>query len=157
MIHIIIAQYQGKSLISKLIRGQTRSLWSHTAAVLSDGSVIEAWHKGGVSHVKNLSVNHTPGTAVDLFRIKCTPEQAAGFEDHLLQIVGKKYDFRSVFRFLTKVPAIINDQWFCTEAVVDALNCNNLYPQCRICPAEMSPQLLGIAPIMLPWGQITTE
>src|SRR5215469_1941664 len=38
-----IALYQGKSLISLLIRWQTRSRYSHAAFLLDDGSVIEAW------------------------------------------------------------------------------------------------------------------
>ena len=38
-----IALYQGKSLISLLIRWQTRSQYSHAAFLLDDGSVIEAW------------------------------------------------------------------------------------------------------------------
>lgn len=38
-----IALYQGKSAISRLIRWQTRSQYSHAAFLLDDGSVIEAW------------------------------------------------------------------------------------------------------------------
>jgi hypothetical protein len=38
-----IALYQGKSLISRAIRWQTRSQYSHAAFLLDDGSLIEAW------------------------------------------------------------------------------------------------------------------
>lgn len=38
-----IALYQGKSFISRLIRWQTRSRYSHAAFLLDNGNVIEAW------------------------------------------------------------------------------------------------------------------
>ena len=151
---ITIAQYRGKSFVSWLIKKQTRSQWSHTAAVLRDGSVIESWHVGGVSHVQifdmieALSWNHTPGTVVDLFRIEATKEQADIFENELLSMVGQKYDFKSVFRFLSKTPACLNDKLFCSEAIAEALVPTGIELQCRICPAEMSPQITGISPAM---------
>ena len=82
---IIIAQYQGVSPVSWVIKKQTRSIWSHTAPILPDQSVVEAWYKVGVDHVNegsliaNLSKNHRPGTVVDLFRIEATDIQADDF------------------------------------------------------------------------------
>lgn len=148
MAYITIAQYRGRSFVSWLIKKQTRSIWSHSAAVLQDGSVIEAWHVGGVSHVADLSVNHSKGTQVDLFRIECTQAQADKFEELLKADIGKKYDFRSVFRFLSKHPSCDNDKWFCSEEIDHKLRAVGIYTQNRICSAEMSPQLLGIS-IML--------
>ena len=160
---IVIAQYQGVGCISKAIRFQTgRSLWSHTAPVLRDQSIVESWHKGGVSHVDkgslilNLSFNHTPGTIVDLFRIEATEKQAEEFEKFLLSQVGMKYDFRSVFRFLTGVPASVNNRWFCSEISSFGLIDIGIYIQQRICPAHISPQLHGISPLMISIGNITT-
>ena len=154
---ITIAQYRGKSFVSWLIKKQTRSVWSHTAAVLRDGSVIESWHVNGVSHVETLSTNHSPGTTVDLFRIAATNEQADIFEAALFKMVGLKYDFSSVFRFLSHTPAMLNDKFFCTEAVDEALRPAGIYLQSnRICPAEMSPQIAGISSSMLPVGKIVT-
>lgn len=156
MAYITIAQYRGRSFVSWLIKKQTRSIWSHSAAVLQDGSVIEAWHVGGVSHVADLSVNHSKGTQVDLFRIECTQAQADAFEVLLKKDIGKKYDFRSVFRFLSKHSTCIDDRWFCTEVLDHRLKIINIFTQKRICSAEMSPQLLGISPILIPFKTVVT-
>jgi len=159
---MIIAQYKGVSIVSRIIKKFTRSQWSHTAIVFRDDSVFESWHKNGVSHIDslslldNLSANHTPGTKVDLFKIASTTEQEDRFEKFLLSHENEKYDFRSVWRFLSRAPALRNKKWFCSELAVEALNHVDIYPQERIKSSEMSPQLLGISPILIPAGQITT-
>jgi len=159
---ITIAQYQGVSPISWAIKKQTRSIWSHTAPVLPDQSVVEAWHKVGVDHVNegsliaNLSKNHKPGTRVDLFKIESTTMQADDFAAFLLDQKGMPYDFASVWRFLIHKPASENGKWFCSEVSSFGLREVKIYIQCRICPAHLSPQLHGISPLMIPDGHIIT-
>lgn len=143
---IQIALYKGKSTISRLIRWQTRSQYSHAAALLDDGSVIEAWHIGGVRHAPSLMANHTPGTQVDIYTVPCAVRQQKVYETFLVAQIGKKYDFKSVFRFASHVSARETGKWFCSELVTAALNEANLNPLARINPAEVSPQLLSISP-----------
>lgn len=122
--------------------------------------MVEAWCKGGVSHldsphlIYNLSLNHTRGTVVDLFRIKATKEQADIFEAFILSQVGKGYDFRSVFRFLTRSEASKNDKWFCSELSFFGLQKAGINILERIPAAKVSPQLHGISPFMKPIGSI---
>jgi len=112
-----VLAYKGISLISKAIRWQTRSEFSHIAVELNDGSVVEAWHKGGVVHSGSFRALHTPGTEVVVYEFDpgLTEEQELALERWLLSQVGKKYDFRSVFRFLTRRKAPADDMWFCSE------------------------------------------
>jgi len=159
---MLIAQYRGISTVSWVIRGQTRSLWSHTAPILPDFSVVEAWHKVGVDHVDegdliiNLSKNHKPGTIVDLFKIEATATQNDDFAAFLLDQVGMPYDFSSVFRFVIHKPASENGKWFCSEVSSFGLNEVKIEIQCRICPSHISPQLHGISPLMIPFKSIIT-
>lgn len=166
---IKIAQFQGQGWISKLVRLQTDSNWSHTACILRDNSVIESWHRGGVSHVKlhNLDLqeyevvdclgkNHRPGTPVDLFGVWATDEEAEVFEDFLLSHVGEKYDFWAVFRFLTRKPFAENDRWFCSELISQGLVHTGIRLQERIRCYKMSPQLVGISPLLIPLKRLVT-
>ena len=110
-----IALYQGRGLLSRAIRFQTRSKYSHAAFLLNDGSVIEAWQPC-VRHVMPcapgghgeplfaLSKQHTPGTVVDIFQF-VTPLDK--FETSKLEYlakcdIGTPYDYKSIVRFLTR-------------------------------------------------------
>lgn len=117
------ACYQGTSWVSKAIRFLTRSQYSHVAVILRDTSVIEAWHEGkGVRIVRNLSEQHTPGTVVDVYAFidPLTQDQERAAEDFLRHQIGKKYDFRAVFRFVTKKRSKRDNRWFCSELATQA-------------------------------------
>ncbi len=129
-----IALYHGKSLISRLIRWQTRSPYSHAAFLLDNGGVIEAWapivreinplppRNSLVEHhpsLPALSAQHTPGTRVDIFRFT-TPLKRD--ENRMLEFlarrdVGTPYDYRGIFRFLTREPGGTKHRLFCSEMV----------------------------------------
>ena len=125
-----IALYQGKSLISRLIRWQTRSQYSHAAFLLDDGSVIEAWvpccrEISPTSKVQSpklncLSRQHTPGTRVDIFNFVCplTREENQRLEWLARRDVGTPYDYRSILRFLTRERSSEQrHRLFCSEQV----------------------------------------
>jgi len=117
-----IALYQGTSFISRAIRWQTRSKYSHAAFLLDDGSVIEAWATpwpGRVrwvipddnselgtrnSELSALSKQHTPGTTVHLFDFVCplTQKENQKLEYFARQDIGTPYDYKSIIRFLTR-------------------------------------------------------
>ena len=70
--------FKGDSLISKLIRWQTRSEYSHIAIELDSGEIIEAWHRGGVqihSCRGGLLDVHDEGTEIDIYSIDTTLAQ----------------------------------------------------------------------------------
>ena len=152
----MIALYRGRSWISKAIRWQTRSVYSHAAWVMADGSVIEAW-QSGVRHVANLSVAHTPETVVDLFSI---PNMIDHYRDHvedwLISQLGKGYDYRGVLRFLTRRQGTNPDRWFCSELVAEACNQKWLPLLRRIKSSSVSPGCLSYSPYLLYEKTITT-
>ena len=111
--------YRGRSIVSRGIQLQTRSKYSHVAVELDNGAVIEAWHKGGVRLIKDPFEGHSDKTLIDVYRID------EGYKPHrverfLRSRIGRKYDFRSVFRFLTRIKAKDNDKWFCSELTIEA-------------------------------------
>lgn len=129
-----LAAYQGKSLFpSRMIRWQTDSVYSHIAVLFTEkltvrtsgrfvffepGNVIEAW-KGGVRKTESLSAAHEPGTPVDLFSFKTPlrPAEELAAAQFLCAQLGRDYDYRAIFRFLTREPMEKSDKtkWFCSE------------------------------------------
>lgn len=119
----MIALYRGRSLISRLIRWQTRSEYSHAAWVCADRSVIEAWWPHGVRHVAHPFVGHTPGTEIDLWAVSGLMEvQRLAIERFLLSQRGKPYDIRGVVRFVSRRPGGRQTRWFCSELLAAALD-----------------------------------
>lgn len=142
-----ILAFKGTSWISKAIRFQTRSPFSHIGIQLDDGSIIEAWHKGGVQHVANASVLHTPGTEVHVYRIDADLDTETA-ERFLLEQVGKKYDFRSVARFLSRRKSSANDKYFCNELAEYAC----LFAGTRLLngkPSEHAPGHTVMSPLLI--------
>jgi len=163
------AQYRGRGTVSWVIKKQTDSIWSHSAAISMRNSVYESWLIGGVSHVKEtrdnfydydliacLSKNHKAGTLVDIFGIEATLEQAQAYELFLQSQVGELYDVGAIFRFLTRKSYEDNDRWFCSEYVSHGLKLVDIYLQCRIRSYQMSPKLVGISPLHIPIQTVVT-
>ena len=135
-----IAAYRGKSLISKAICWQTRSPYSHIAVMLSEREIVEAWHSPSlVRMIDSLSTGHTPGTKVDIFEIDISSEQSLKLRDFLLSQVGKKYDFGSVLRFLSRRNKDNPEKWFCSELAFSAFRYADLNLLERIEPHQVDP------------------
>ena len=143
-----ILLYRGRSLISRLIQFQTRSDYSHVALMMDDCSVYEAWHVGGVRHLRSPFDGHSSGTYIDIFRITdlrdCDVDQVEFF---LSKQLGKKYDFASVVRFITRREAPADDKWFCSELVLAALKRGGV-ELLRLPPSEASPRDVSISPLL---------
>jgi uncharacterized protein YycO len=137
-----ILLFKGKSLISRLIQWQTRSPYSHVAVQLNDGRIVEAWHIGGVGYLTEHT--HTPKTEIDVFKIEGEYNILA-VEKFLSAQIGKKYDFRSVFRFVSRRDAPADDRWFCSELVVTAFYMGGL-DLLRGAPSMMSPRDIAMIP-----------
>jgi uncharacterized protein YycO len=135
-----VALYQGTSTLSRTIRFITRSPYSHAAFVfdeqtsqvarhvhfrgaypfsyIDDGSVVEAW-SSGVRNVSSISVCHDPCTMVHLFDFDplLTPEEEKWMLLALSSEIGWPYDWKGVFRFITRRPGNLDRAWFCSELV----------------------------------------
>jgi uncharacterized protein YycO len=148
-----ILLYRGRSWVSWLIQKQTRSIYSHAAVELDNGSIVEAWHKGGVRRIFHPQEGHTPGTPVDVYGIEAEYD-AAMVQAFLKTQIGKKYDFWSVGRFLTRRKSPANDKWFCSELVVRAFREGGL-ALINGQPSEHSPRDVALSPYLRLVKQIT--
>jgi uncharacterized protein YycO len=151
----VILLYKGKSLISKAIRWRTWGPYSHAAWWLSDGSVIEAWHKGGVTHSESPATLHTPGTVIDVFGVPGIDSFAA--EQFLKDQIGKKYDFAAVMRgFTFRLDRDNPEKWFCSELVFDAGLAGGFPLLSRIPAWKVDPTKLSYSPILEHVATLTT-
>lgn len=154
----MILLYKGKSLVSKAIRWRTWGEYSHAAWWLRDGTVIEAWHKGGVSHSPSPATIHTPGTEIDVFDFR--PEAQIDLdaaEKFLLEQVGKKYDFRAVLSgFTFRINRDNANRLFCSELDFLTAQAGGLNLLDRIVAAKVPPQLLSYSTELVHVGTITT-
>lgn len=145
--------YRGKSLISRAIRFQTRSPYSHVAVQVGQNEYYEAWHVGGVRRLRYAMEGHSEGTPIDVYRVDGSYVRERVLE-YLRSQVGKKYDFMSVARFLSRRKAPHNDKLFCSEYVMQAFAYGGL-DLLHGKPSEMSPRDLSISPLLFyegPYG-----
>lgn len=146
----LVALYRGKSLISRMIRWRSWSDYSHAAWVCADGTVLDAWQKGGVRHVANISVGHKPGTPVELFNADLSPAQIHRIELFLKAQLGKKYDWHGVLKFISRRRTTHDQQkkWFCSELISAAFRHVGHPLLARIRDEQVSPGLLSFSPLL---------
>lgn len=155
MTRVVVAQYRGISTISSAVRFQTRSVWSHSALYnLDTGEVAEALaNKNAWTISKSLSENHTPGTVVDLFTVPGLDEDGAWVE--ALSYEGIPYDYRAIWRFISRRPFADNGRLFCSEGVSMICDHNGVRLQNK--PHwEMAPEHVGISPLLKPYQTVLT-
>jgi len=140
---IYVLGYKGKSLISRIIRWQTRSEYSHVSIEI-DGENYEAWKDGVIS--RKWDQGHAAGTEVVVFE-----PQGEIVEGLILKALkyqlGKKYDYKSVIRFLSRRKAQLDDRWFCSELVAWSLAYGGLILQNMPC-SYLSPRDICMSPML---------
>jgi hypothetical protein len=169
---LLIAQYRGRSLASKVIQWQTWSQISHSSLVqvpatfpllcaddlrvlLAACPVIEAW-KGSVRLHHGLSDGHTPATPVILYRVD-GPLDATAAWDFAAQRIGAPYDYRGVLGFGSRRSRAHSDsRWFCSELVFAALAAGGCRLLSRINAYQVSPAKIDISPLLHPVCRTTT-
>lgn len=138
--------FRGRGAISAAIRWQTRSRYSHAALRLRDGRIVESWQGAGVQ-IKTL----TDWTGIDAYLIpSATPAQWDEALDQACYLVGHGYDYWAIARFVSRRLMPFNDRWFCSELVFWALARAGVRLLSRISPAEVSPGLLALSPLLVP-------
>lgn len=141
-----VLQYRGTGFISRSIRFQTRSIYSHSALQFTSGKIIEAWHTEGVRWIRDPFDQHSTSTLIDVYGINGVVDEDVAKAFAGAQI-GKEYDFWTVGRFLTRRKAPRNDKWFCSELVITILReagLNILNGN----PSELSPRDVSISPLL---------
>ncbi len=147
-----ILLFKGRGFISRLIRWQTRSQYSHAAIMLPCGRVLEAWQGEGV-RIKWLR----DWCDVDRFRVTdMTEEQWETAIAFARAQIGKKYDYRGVWRFLSRRKPARDDRWFCSELVFASLAAAGVKLLAAVDIGEVSPGMLAYSHRLEPYDQRPT-
>ena len=141
-----ILGYRGRSVTSRLIQIQTRSEYSHIGVMLSSGAVIEAWQGTGVRQIPFPLHGHSKRTRIDVFDV--TPDYREDLVELFLRSqIGKRYDYSSVLRFITRRDALDNDKIFCSELAELAFQSGGL-KLLRGNPSHHSPRDTVLSPYL---------
>lgn len=135
--------------MSALIRWQTRGKFSHVGVLFDDGVFFEAWcgsgkglwTDGGV--IKKTNWRADPDVVV--VPIPLDELGAAAARLYAESQVGKRYDFRSAARFLTRIKPRSNDKFFCSELAMNIFRAGGI--NLLHAPASVvSPAVLWFSP-----------
>lgn len=161
---LLITAYRGVSAVSRLIRWQTWSDYSHVGlAAWEDGvalpdvcsgcPTVEAWQTDGVrAGYRGPCAGHIPGTRIDLFEVPAagTHEKALAAWDFATTQVGRPYDWLGVLRFLPRrAERRAGDaRWFCSELVMAAFAAAGVELLVRVPASRVSPGLVVLSPLL---------
>lgn len=148
----VVCLHRGDSLISKLIRWQTRSEYSHASIILEDGTHYEAREGRGVLRHSEFTLTN-PTEKVDRFAVTTFSETE--YRDlwvFLEAQVGKGYDWTMVARFVSRRQETRKSRglWFCSELVFAAFKSAGVPLLRGTEPWEVSPGLLARSPLLEP-------
>ena len=153
----MIALYKGTSMLSRAIRWQTDSDYSHASWLLPDGREIEAWKGRGVHVNCSLGDGHTPGTVIDIFTLpELSDMQRMQVQAFLDDQLGKPYDWKGVARFLSRGRRHSDRRWFCSELV--AAGCiAAAFPLLDLPAWKTTPGLIATSTRLEKWKTIELE
>jgi len=161
---ILIGCYEGTSLISRIIRWETRSTISHISVLqtpdeawdakrqtiiwgvmqpaLSTCTLWEAWGRDGIIKRTGIHKGHTPGTHIHLMRLKdayAKQLDEAAVVAFLDGKVGLRYDWFGIVRFALRINADQENRWFCSELAHAALEVGGVTLQDRVSAYWVAP------------------
>jgi uncharacterized protein YycO len=135
--------------VSRLIRWQTRSEYSHASILLATGEHYEAREgKGVLKHARFTLTNKSE--AVDYFALPLNAVQYDRLVAFLEKQVGKGYDWTMVARFVSRrqESRASTEKWFCSELAYAAVMVAGRDLLRETEPWEVSPGLLGRSPLL---------
>lgn len=142
--------HRGRGVVSRLIQLQTRSPFSHVSIVLADGTLLEAKEGRGVIDTRRLAEVQRAET-VELVTVPCRDvvARAAAIAFAHAQL-GKRYDYTSVLRFLSRRQARRKDAevWFCSELAFAVAQAAGVTLLRDTEPWEVSPGLFARSPLL---------
>lgn len=143
----MIVLYKGKSRLSRAIRWWTRTEFSHVGVERANGNFLEAWTHG-VRMVADYATDHARGTPVEWYRIEgAKPAQREAMERFIVSQLGKPYDYRGLFGFISRKDYTDNpDKWFCSELVFQACKVAGIDLLARVPAYKVSPGAIWTSP-----------
>jgi len=147
---IRIAQYKGKGIGSKAIKLLTWGQYSHTAIMLEDDLIVEAWEgSNSVRIINSISDGHKPGTPVDIYYIDVSAKQEGLIREFVLAQVGKEYDYWGIHGFLWRKQRQCDESWFCSELFGASCEHASVRLFNNVPPWRMSPSMASRSPVAL--------
>jgi hypothetical protein len=125
--------FEGKSLLSQLVKFFTRSNFSHVAYLHPDGYLIEAWPEnsrnllGAKWRISSFD-DHTKGTR---YKIVSKETDKSIRVKELFEFVSFQrvpYDYLGLISFVIPFRLSINGHWFCSEGCYEVLRYVGLMP-----------------------------
>lgn len=148
---VYVCLHRGTSLVSRLIRWQNRSDYSHASLVLPTGEHIESREGKGVLWHPRFTLTN-PTERVDWYAVEgLQGEHLTRLDTFLRAQRGKAYDWPMVFGFVSRSRTEGQEsggKWFCSELVFAALAAAGLPPLARTDPWEVAPGLLARSPLL---------
>lgn len=150
---VIVRLYRGTSLISNLIKWQTRGDYSHSAIIVAN-TLYEAKEFKGT--VKRMAYDDSDKVDYEDFIVETTREQRDKLVEFLEKQLGKGYDYWAAFAFITRSKADrkATNQWICSELSFAAIKDIGIELLGRIESWAVSPVILSYSPKLIPVSEI---
>jgi len=142
---MIICLHKGTGLVGSLIKWQTRGKYSHASLMLSCHELFESREFKGV-RIADIYEKER----IDFFHVRANVYQQSLVLSFLEGLTKAKYDYRQVFRFITRMREADGTQgkYFCSELVFDALHKAGIDLFINTEGWEVSPHLISRSPIL---------
>jgi uncharacterized protein YycO len=148
---ISVLSYSGKGPMSKLIKWQTRSKYSHSAIMISNGfsTLMFESNPPEVTQLLGEPAIVRAESAVSILHPTVEVDEDRMFR-WLTKQVGKKYDKTMVVRFVTRKQETrkSREKWFCSELVYAAFKHVGVDLFRDTEPWEVSPGMLARSPLL---------
>lgn len=126
-----LAFYKGRTrLFDRAVQWWTRGPYSHVELVFSDGRAASASTRDGGVRIKYIKWNLESWDFITVNGDETLAKK--WFEDH----TGEKYDYIGLFGFLWRPYKDNKRRWFCSEAVLEALQLST--ESWRFCPNTLA-------------------
>jgi len=168
----MLAYFNGKSLVSKLIKWRTWGKYSHVGWIVDrdvtidfdgepllipGGTIYESWHIKSKGAARNgfrkgrAGTLHKPGTPVDLYRVPFVNEAQHHallrcFE-RMARDPNARYAFRAVITGFMLRKHIEDDLVFCSESMMLGFDACKLRMLINVEPKQVSPVDLSRSPV----------
>ena|ERR1017187_9832954 len=154
MAQIIAVFFRGSSRLDKLIRWESRGVYSHVAFIIDD-VLYEAQAPYGVRLIKDKSQIKTylSECPVDYFSIEVTDDQKAKCKAFADKQLGKKYAYKLVLYFLYKATVDsrkASGKWFCSEYFFETLNQGGIPLLARVSSWLVNPTVASYSEKLIP-------
>lgn len=110
---MVIELHKGTGLIGNLIKWQTRGVYSHASIMIDSDLSFESKEFKGVGFSSRKNKN------IDYYLIQLSLSQQLKAVEFIDKVNGAKYDYKMVFRFMTRLNESNNtkNKYFCSELV----------------------------------------